>query len=168
MLGHPSYWLACTVLVQAVSAQPVTPQIKTIANAASYADSVSSGSLVTLTGQNLAAATCLAQDGLFPDDLCGVQVEVNGGRIPLLFVSSGQINAALPYVTGPARLKVVNNGAASAEFNTEIKPAAPGIFFQSNLYAAALLGDYSILQPTYTARTNGAKSILQLYELVEK
>jgi uncharacterized protein (TIGR03437 family) len=86
-------------------------------------------------------AGALAQSGSIPlsNSLSGVSVTINNTVAPLLFVSSGQINAQLPWEvlavlppgtngTGTVQIVVVNNNASSASQAVKVAAAAPGIF----------------------------------------
>jgi uncharacterized protein (TIGR03437 family) len=58
---------------------------------------------------------------------------VNGTPIPLLFVSSGQINAQLPFnVTGSGVMAIHTPAGISNNFNFTIQGAAPSIFMSGS------------------------------------
>jgi uncharacterized protein (TIGR03437 family) len=91
-----------------------------VENAAGVASStaVAPGSLVSIYGSNLANAAD------------ATSVTFNNIPAPLLFVSSGQINAQVPWeVTGSSMQVVVTNGnLASAPVTVSLSPAVPAIF----------------------------------------
>lgn len=82
-------------------AQALLPQISSagIVNAASFAQPISPGSIVSLFGSNLAPALLSATSVPLPTELAGTSVTVNGIKAPLFFVSAGQINLQLPWET---------------------------------------------------------------------
>jgi uncharacterized protein (TIGR03437 family) len=61
----------------------------------------------------------------------GGKVFVNGVPAPLIYTSSGQVNAVVPYeagTSGIAKVKVDVAGVGSAEWGVPMAPAAPAIF----------------------------------------
>src|SRR3974390_1558898 len=64
-----------------------------------------------------------------PTALADSCLSVNGSPVPLLFVSSQQINAQLPAnVAGNATLAIHTPGGISDNFSVTVQPAAPSIF----------------------------------------
>lgn len=89
-----------------------------VRNSASYASTVvGPGELVTLFGAGIGPPAPVAAqvvDGKLPTQLGGVEVLVNGVPAPLLYVSSGQINAAVPFGVPPtAEFGVALQGESS-------------------------------------------------------
>jgi uncharacterized protein (TIGR03437 family) len=78
-----------------------TPQFSSsgVVNAASYAQPITPGSLVSIFGTNLANATASASQLPLTTELSGTSVTVNGVKAPLLFVSPEQINLETPSTT---------------------------------------------------------------------
>jgi uncharacterized protein (TIGR03437 family) len=115
-----------------------------VVNAASsvpFTASIAPGEFVTLSGTGLAAQSTPATTLPFPTTLGGVQVTISwidgNGRTqavlaPLSFVSSGAINALVPYnVPGDESLisfQVSNNSVASNSTRVYSGLSAPGIF----------------------------------------
>jgi uncharacterized protein (TIGR03437 family) len=116
---------------QAFSQAPVVSN-GGVFNAASYAPSqaVAPGSLIAIFGTNLASSLAVADTVPFSVTLNSVGVTVNGASAPLQFVSSGQVNAQLPWTTatGTASIVVSRSGTASAPVSFQVGAAAPGIF----------------------------------------
>src|SRR4051812_17674608 len=88
---------------------------------------VSQGSLVSIFGSQLAAATALAASIPLATSLNNVSVSFDGLAAPLHFVSAGQINAQIPWEvlgggTGTANVVVTSNGKASAPQPVQIGP----------------------------------------------
>jgi len=94
-------------------------------NGSDQVSPLSPGSLISLSGQLLAAGTAQAPAKTEPTSLAGVIVTVNGERAPLLSVSPGQIEARLPLglAPGPAALTVFVNGVIGNTVTVEISIA---------------------------------------------
>lgn len=108
------------------------------------AASVAAGTLVTITGANLASQTAAADltQTQLPTTLGGAQVYFNGIRAPLVFVSPTQINAQIPweFTVLPGDSDSINAYVRSTMADgsvmvttpvaVTIVPANPGIFAQ--------------------------------------
>lgn len=112
-----------------------TPSISTggVINGASFATGqpVAPGSLISIFGTNLASTASAATSVPLSTSLGGVSVTFNNVAAPLNYVSSGQINAQLPFeLTGSSTAQVVvtNNGVVSAAQSLQVASIAPGIF----------------------------------------
>lgn len=103
------------------------PGIHRVLSVGGYTPAVASGSLISITGQDLATHTAAASGQPARGSLDGVVVTADGVVAPLLYVSPGEINAQLPYeVSGPAILRVLTpGGSTSASVN--VLPAAPSL-----------------------------------------
>jgi len=117
-----------------------------ILNAASFdrTDAVAAGSLVSIFGSNL--ANNLTQGSSIPlsINLDNTTVTFNNIPAPLLFVSSGQINAQIPWEVGnatTANVVVTNNGTASAPVSFQLTSAGPGIFANNGVGQAIAYGN---------------------------
>ena len=103
-----------------------------VVNAASNApvgEPISPGEFIAIYGSGLANSTAVATPP-YPAALGGVTVSIGGLPAPLYLVSSGQINALVPYAvntSGPVPV-IVTNGTASNTVNVPIAPTAPGVF----------------------------------------
>ncbi len=76
-------------------------------NGASFQPAIGQGGIVSIFGKGLATETAIATDVPLPMELAGTTVTVNGQRVPLYFVSNGQINAQLQMdQQGPAAVRV--------------------------------------------------------------
>lgn len=108
-------------------------------NAASYQPGmVAPGGLFSIFGSGLASQAAAARTVPLPTTLGGTQVLVNGTAVPLVYVSSGQINAQMPIdvPTGqPVTLIVTNGAAGSNQVTLNISTAAPGIFIANGTQA---------------------------------
>jgi sugar lactone lactonase YvrE len=73
------------------------------------------GSVIAISGYNLAADSVSAGEDGLPSRLADTSVEVNGMMAPLLFVSPNLIRAQLPTDIAPGRAElVVRNGASAS------------------------------------------------------
>jgi uncharacterized protein (TIGR03437 family) len=106
---------------------------------------VAPGEFISIFGTNLAPST--AQSLLFPYEmsLAGTQVLLGGQPLPLEFVSSGQINAVVPYetpVNGFEDLVVEQNGVSSLIETLVVETANPAVFTQNETGqgAGAIIG----------------------------
>jgi uncharacterized protein (TIGR03437 family) len=113
---------------------PGTPVISSVVNSASYLEgAVSPGELVTIFGANF-GLSAEAQGALNGDSVSntinGAQVLFGGVAAPLLFASSSQINAVVPYgVAVPtAKVQVVYHGQPKASTTVPVQPASPALF----------------------------------------
>ena len=133
-----SVWLALGMLVWAslAHAQPAVG-VGGVVNDASYSSNgVAPGSIVAIFGTNL--ATTIPQPETIPlsatwSDV--MSVTFNNIQAGLYYVSSGQINAQLPFNVlpsgqnnGTVNIVVTRSNGASAPQSVTVVPAAPGIF----------------------------------------
>jgi uncharacterized protein (TIGR03437 family) len=139
--------LSATVLIAGVSV-PVTqpaataplPTIKGVTNAASYATgAVSPGDLVTLFGTAIgpaaaASATTDPSTGKLATTIGGVQVLFNGTAAPMIYASSTQVSAVVPYemssVANPS-VWMKYAGQTSNAYQLTTAATAPGLFTQN-------------------------------------
>jgi uncharacterized protein (TIGR03437 family) len=125
----------------AAMGQAPAPQVLTtgVVNAASGNVPVAVGSLISIYGSNLSPVYDTDTAIPLPPTMDGVRVTVNGVTAPLWFVSSGQINAQIPWealasappTTNTATAQVIVTtlaGGVSTPVNISVAPAAPGIF----------------------------------------
>lgn len=105
------------------------PKLSQITNAADQNATVAPGSLVSIKGTDLSPVNLATNQMPLPTALGESCLTVNGLPLPVLFVSSTQINAQLPYqVDGNVTLVLHTPGGVSDNFNLTILPAAPSIF----------------------------------------
>jgi uncharacterized protein (TIGR03437 family) len=98
--------------------------------------------------------------GKFPTEVAGVQVTIENVPVPLLYVSSAQINAVAPYLLAgrsAAHVKIVMPSGASNEVVLGVSQAAPEIFAIPSgskdwAYTAAILNqDGTVNSPEHPA-----------------
>ncbi len=94
-----------------------------------------SGGLVAIFGSDLATGTVSGDTIPLSAAIAGTSVTFNGISAPLLFVSTGQVNAQLPWdvlpagtTSGTVNIVVTKNGQISAPVSVQVGPLSPGIF----------------------------------------
>jgi uncharacterized protein (TIGR03437 family) len=118
-----------TVLPWNYDAAVAAPRIERVVNAADNTDTVAPGSLISIFGSNLSPVSETTNQMPLPTLLGESCLTVNGTAVPMIYVSSRQINAQLPYpVDGNTTLTLRTPGGVSDNFNLTIAPAAPSIF----------------------------------------
>jgi uncharacterized protein (TIGR03437 family) len=121
-----------------------TPTISGVINAASGATgSVAPGMAISIFGTGLGPQTPASfalppQDGTVATTLAGTQVWFDGTAVPILYTSSTQVNALVPFelankLTGAAQapttmLQVAYNAVPSAGMTLPVVAAEPGMF----------------------------------------
>ena len=119
-----------------VQPNPNTPAISAggVVSSASYVAHapVAPGDLITVFGQDLAAGALTKAPGVpLPTKINGTKVFLAGEKMPLTYVSSGQIGAQVPYdapENTTLQLMVQQNGDVSLPAMVTIAPAAPAVF----------------------------------------
>jgi uncharacterized protein (TIGR03437 family) len=104
-----------------------------IVNAGSFtSDSVvAPGSWIAIFGNNLADSATPASSIPLPTQLGNAQVQIGGVYVPLNYVSSGQINAQVPYsllANQQPQIQVTHGGAQSDNLTVTIADTQPAIF----------------------------------------
>ena len=118
-----------TVLPWNYDAAVAPPKISAVVNAADGKLPVAPGGLISVYGQQMAPVNLATKEIPLPTALAESCLTVNGVPVPVLFVSSGQINGQLPFnVDGNAQMTLRTPGGISDNFNFSILPAAPSIF----------------------------------------
>jgi uncharacterized protein (TIGR03437 family) len=109
------------------------PLISALANSASLSLQApcSPGGLASLLGTGITRNEPVSAAVLpLPTKLADVEVRINGTAVPLLFVSSTQVNFQCPILAAGTNLSVVVQSSlgASDPVNTQMRHASPGIF----------------------------------------
>jgi uncharacterized protein (TIGR03437 family) len=117
----------------------------TITNAASGQQNIiAPGSLVTVYG----TGSIGIPPAVFPipTSVGGVTMSINNTAAPLLFGSSGQINAQVPFevTPGAGEVTLTYGGTVSGSTNFLVQAVAPGLFLLGQGRAAVLNADFSI------------------------
>jgi len=138
------------VLTPASTSVSGLPQITSIVNAASGANSGEAGSWITITGSNFASSATTWDNAIitnvFPTTLGGVTVAIDGKPAPISFVNQTQINALVPATStlGSVNVVVSNSNGSSAPAALTLATASPGLFTfpeGQGKYAAAVVLD---------------------------
>jgi uncharacterized protein (TIGR03437 family) len=111
-------------------------------------NAVAPGSLVSLFGVNLAAASEVGPVNPLAQTLAGVVVRLGARILPLIFVSPEQINLQLPHDVEPGahRLLLQSEGQGETAIDIAVQRNAPGLFHEidgGNPLAIATRGDGS-------------------------
>ena len=120
---------------------------------------ISPAEVIAIFGQGIGPATpavATVANGFYPTALGGVQVTINGVNMPLLYVSSSQINAVVPMAiaTGAgATVRVVNGTSVSPAYPVWMVANAPQAF------STVLNQDGTVNTPTNPAKSGSTVSI---------
>jgi uncharacterized protein (TIGR03437 family) len=132
-------------------------------NAASFAaGSLANGSIVSAFGTGLATSTASATKLPLPTTLAGVTIAVkdsSGATIdaPLFYVSSSQINYAIPVATASGAATItITSGASVFTATQQIVPVAPGVFSDNGLAAGFSVVNVNGVQKNTPLVQNGA------------
>jgi uncharacterized protein (TIGR03437 family) len=118
-----------TVLPWNYDAAVTPPQISSVVNAADGTQPVAPGGLISVYGQQMSPINIATQQIPLPTALGESCLTVNGVAVPMLFVSSQQINGQLPTtVSGSATMTLYTPAGISNNFYLSILSAAPSIF----------------------------------------
>jgi uncharacterized protein (TIGR03437 family) len=128
-----------------------------VLNSASFSpgEVLAPGSLVSIFGSQLADGEARSGDTPLDTNLANTEVRLNDRPMPLLYVSSGQINAQIPYdvpSNTPLQLLVRKIDAQSYPETVTVAPAAPGIFTDPSTGRAIVINrDGSVNSPSSPA-----------------
>jgi uncharacterized protein (TIGR03437 family) len=124
--------LSIPVTLTVTAPQPV---INRVVNAASFlGGGISPGEIVTVFGSALGPASGVGaqiKNGFIQTSLANVQVTFNGYAAPILYASSGQVNAIVPYELASASnasVVAIFGSAQSTPASVQVVSSAPGIF----------------------------------------
>jgi uncharacterized protein (TIGR03437 family) len=111
---------------------PNVPGIASVVDAASYSGGqVSPGEMITIFGTSIGPALPAAATAVVPTSLGGMQVTFDGTPAPLLYASTGQINAVVPFeVAGQSSVQLVitQSSGQSLSATVPVFSANPSIF----------------------------------------
>jgi uncharacterized protein (TIGR03437 family) len=149
--------------IQLVSSRP---SISSITNGASNLSSpaISPGEIVVLYGVGLGPAQLAVatpdSNGFYGNHLAGTSVTINGIPAPMIYASSTQVSAIVPYgINGTsAQVAVTCQGQATAVYSVPIAPSAPGIFTADSTgkgHAAAINQDGITVNSATTPANRG-------------
>lgn len=142
ILGNPS---------PAFRVNGYVPVVRNAANPAST-QPVSPGSLVSIFGANFSDSPASADSAVLPKELGGVTVTFNGIAAPLLFVSSTQINAQVPWellpagaFLGSATVVIKTTGNPQPPITVPLSAISPSIFTLADNQGAVLIASDRVL-----------------------
>jgi uncharacterized protein (TIGR03437 family) len=179
---NPGLAVSATVLIagvsvtitiaQAAALTAAAPAIKAVVNAASYIGGpVSPGEMVTIFGTAIGPATAayastVPSTGKLATSIGGVQVLFNGIPAPMIYASSGQVSAVVPYEMGPIShpsVWIEYAGETSSAYQLNSVATAPGLFTgdSSGSGPGAILNQDNSANGPGNAAAKG--SIVQLY-----
>ncbi len=159
-----------TVNVRLTVTAPL-PVISAVLNAGSFGSGpVSPGEIVSIFGTSLGpvapATLTLTSAGMVSTSIGGVTVSFSGYLAPLIYVSSTQINAIVPYELASNKgpfVEVIFEGQKSNEPSLQLATSAPGIFTLNGSGS----GPGAILNQNYSVNTQtnpaAAGSVVQIY-----
>lgn len=150
--GHLPSYITGSVSAAPPAAAPA-PLTSSVQHAASQALGlpIAPGELISVYGQNLAAATFQASNSPFPTSAGSFQALLGLTALPILFTNSGQMNVQVPYsvpVGTTYQLSVVSGDALSVPQTLVVAAAVPGIFTtneEGSGPGAIQHGDYSLV-----------------------
>jgi uncharacterized protein (TIGR03437 family) len=127
---------------------------------------ISPGEIVSIYGPHIGPPTPATatpdNSGEYPTSLAGVQVLLNDGAIPLLYVSDSQINAAIPNSFGDGlstQIRITSSGANSPGFAAAVIASDPQIFQNADGSARAVNQDATINSTDHPAKAGSIMSI---------
>jgi uncharacterized protein (TIGR03437 family) len=130
----------------------VNPNGVTIGAVATAQSPLSPGSVISISGVNLALSKNPASQLPLATTLSGTQVLLGGELLPLLYTSAGLINAIVPYdlgVNAQYQVVVSSGGAISGPQTVTVAAAQPSIFKIDNT------GSAQVAQNVWNSITNG-------------
>jgi uncharacterized protein (TIGR03437 family) len=112
------------------------PLLTSVVNAAALqSGAVAPGELVTIFGANLgphqALGPLVSPSGLLSTSLANTQVFFDDNPAPLLYASSGQLNAVVPFAVGGrdhTEMVITNSGQTSMALDLAVTNTAPALF----------------------------------------
>jgi uncharacterized protein (TIGR03437 family) len=168
-LAAGSYRGAVTVSSSGASNGPLTINVEFAVSAPQFSpagvvggafynsSSDSAGGILSLFGTGFASSQVNAGSLPLPTSLGGIQVQVNGVPAPLFFVSSTQINFAMPWeVLGQSQVQitVLSGTVASLSETVSVAPVGPGIFStDSSGKGQGAIQIANVSPPTFAAPT---------------
>src|SRR5262249_1408717 len=118
-----------TVLPPTYDAAVAPPTISAVVSAADNKSPAAPGGLVSIYGNQLAPTNQATNELPAPTALASSCLTVNGLTMPLIFVSSNQINGQMPaQAVGQVTLVVHTPGGVSDNFNLVVPTTSPAVF----------------------------------------
>jgi uncharacterized protein (TIGR03437 family) len=143
--------------VQLTVYAPPPPSVTSVVSAASLQPAISPGEIVSIFGANVGTPPVSSQydyTGLYPTSLGNTTVTFGGTPAPLLYVSTTQINAVVPFgMAGQKSVDVVvtHDSVAAPSVSVPIVDTSPAIFTTTQTGE----GQGAILNPTGSPNSAG-------------
>ena len=160
-----------TINVTLTVTAAAAPAIGAVVNGASdIAGPISPGEIISIYGTNIGPAVpaglVITPQGTVATTLSNTQVTFDGIAAPLIYVSSGQINAIVPYEITPGRgttsVVVSTNGMVSPAVVLQVAATAPGVFTagQSGSGQGAILNQNNTANSSSTPAAKGSVIVI--------
>jgi uncharacterized protein (TIGR03437 family) len=118
-----------TVLAWNYDAAVAMPYIERVVNAADGSRNLAPGGLIVVQGRDLSPVNIATKEIPLPTALGESCLTVNGLPVPMIFVSSAQINAQMPnQAVGNVTMVLRTPGGVSDNYNLRVLPTAPSVF----------------------------------------
>jgi uncharacterized protein (TIGR03437 family) len=118
-----------TVLPSGYAASIALPTITNVVSAADGVSQPAPGGLIEILGTQMGPTNMATNEIPLPTALANSCVTINGQPMPLVFVSTNQINAQMPaQAEGQVTMQVLTPGGTSDNFNITVPPTAPAVF----------------------------------------
>jgi uncharacterized protein (TIGR03437 family) len=118
-----------TVVPWSYDSAVAPPHITSVVNAGDFKADVAPGGLISVFGTQLSPINMASSEIPLPTALGNSCLSVNGLPVPMLFVSSTQVNAQMPnQAIGNVTLILHTPGGTSDNYNLVIQPNAPSVF----------------------------------------
>lgn len=144
-------------IAQQISALPPSITPGGIVPLFGMTNTIESGELVTIYGNNLADETAV-WNGDFPVSLGGTGVEINGRPAYLMFVSPGQINLQAPDDTVAGTVQVIVTTASGRATSTvTLGPYSPSLSLLGIPYGTTIFVSGIILRPDGSGAYGGGR-----------
>ena len=145
------------------------PLVATVLNGASQtAGPLAPGEVISIFGQGIGPAPqgLVIASGKVATTLGDTQVLIGGVPAPLLYASTSQVNAVVPYEVGAsetATLQLVSNGQQSPVWQLPVAPSSPALFTSnsSGLGQAAALNQNNSINGASSPAARG--EVIQLW-----
>jgi len=156
-----------TVLPWTYAAAVAPPVLSSVLNAGDSSTNIAPGGLISIYGSQLSPVNMATSEIPLPTALANSCITVNGEPVPILFVSSNQINAQMPFeAIGDVTLILRTPGGVSNNFNLQVLPAAPGVFMsgdagpESNLPTIVRSDDGLLVTDSHPIHKNGNEYVV--------
>jgi uncharacterized protein (TIGR03437 family) len=118
-----------TVLPWNFDAAVAPPVLNAVVNAADGTPGLAPGGLISIFGSNMSPINQASSQLPLPTALGESCITINGAIVPLMYVSSTQINAQVPFtIIGNATMTLRTPGGVSNNLSLLVKAASPGVF----------------------------------------